>query len=212
MQTRTGLAGLLLCLPLTACQYHTVKTDHESEGDTASNKPMTSTLVPNASKALPKASKPLTPRISPKSATNALSHPNIRIIRMKNPNQPFEMAAKVQWNPHYKRWDKVLVLYNGHVKPPAKHPVWAYLKRLRLPTRQARHNGENLHYKAFYLQAYCPERNALSEYKPMFINFNQHSVGDYSEYAFRNDWFCPQWQMGRQQVKIQQGGRTPHGK
>lgn len=207
MRIRTGLAGLLLCLPLVACQYHTSKTDSPTDvhSDQVLQKSQlnTSELTSSPSKSSAAMADHAQKNRTPK---------GIRIIPMKNPKQPFEMAAKVQWNPHDKRWNKVLVLYNGHPKPPAKHPVWDYLKALRIPKRQANHAGENLAYKAFSLQAYCRKKNALSHYKPMYINFDQHDEGEYSEYAFKNDWFCPTWQMGRQQIQVKSGGRNQQGK
>lgn len=143
--------------------------------------------------------------------TSAWASDDIRFIDMHNPAQPFEMAAKLQWNPHHQRWDKVLVLYNGHQKPPAKHPVWQYLQDMDIPTRKAIVKGENLYYKAFKLNAYCNGSNPLSQNKPLYINFDQHAIGAYDEKAHLNDWNCPKWQVGREQITIQNHSRTKKG-
>jgi hypothetical protein len=137
---------------------------------------------------------------------------DVRFIDMHNPAQPFEMAAKLQWNPHDQRWDKVLVLYNGHQKPPVKHPVWQYLQAMEIPDRKANVKGENLYYKPFKLNAYCTGNNALSQNKPLYIHFDQHTLGVYSEKAHLNDWNCPKWQLGREQIQVVDECRTESGK
>ncbi|OQX03620.1 MAG: hypothetical protein BWK73_38920 [Thiothrix lacustris] len=43
---------------------------------------------------------------------------DVRTIPTTNAAQPFELAAKLQWNPHDNQWDKVLVLYNGNPPQP----------------------------------------------------------------------------------------------
>lgn len=136
----------------------------------------------------------------------------IRLIDMHNPAQPFEMAAKLQWNPHHQRWDKVLVLYNGCKKPPMKHPVWQYLKGLSIPARQANVKGENLHYKTFKLNAYCTDETALQVNKPVYIGFDNHDVGSYNERAFMDDWQCPEWRTGTDNIRVVAEGRSSHGK
>lgn len=140
------------------------------------------------------------------------SSDDVRIIDMNNPAQPFEMAAKLQWNPHTQAWDKVLVLYNGHQKPPIKHPVWQYLHELKKPQRKANIKGENLHYKTFKKNAFCSNKTQSSLSKPIYISFDNHKTGHYNERDFMDDWHCPTWQMGKEKVYVIDDGRTQHGK
>lgn len=147
--------------------------------------------------------------IKPKPSSNSQ---DIRIIPMRNPKQPFELAAKLQWNPHYQRWDKVLVLYNGNSKPSDDHPIWAYLDNMQIPQRPAKVAGENLYYKAFHSYAYCTGQNALSQYQALHISFNNNSLGAYTKRDFSRDWNCPKWQMGRNLVDIIQGQNAHSGK
>ena len=137
---------------------------------------------------------------------------DIRIIPMQNAKQPFEFAAKLQWNPHNQRWDKVLVLYNGNPQPPANHPVWAYLARLKIPQRKAKFAGENLYYKAFHSYNYCGNSTQLKQGKPLYISFNNNHLGEYTKTDFARDWNCPKWQMGRHLVRIVQGRNAHSGK
>ena len=139
---------------------------------------------------------------------------DVRVIPMQNPQQPFEVAAKLQWNPHDGRWEKVLVVYNGHEIPPETHPVWAYLRGLALPDRPPRQAGENLSYKAFHSDAFCSGTTPLTAGKPMSISFEQDSVGAYAQKDFFRDWNCPGWNMGLNNVSVVDGAgsRTGDGK
>ena len=137
---------------------------------------------------------------------------NVRIIPMHNPAQPFELAAKLQWNPHNQAWDKVLVLYNGNTKPPSNHPIWNYLNNLRIPQRGANKPGENLHYKAFHSYAYCTGETALTRGNHLNISFDKNSLGAYTQKDFSKDWNCASWQMGRRLVSIVQGKKAHQGK
>lgn len=138
---------------------------------------------------------------------------NVRTIPMTNAAQPFELAAKLQWNPHDQQWDKVLVLYNGNQSPPATHPVWAYLDDMQTPGRAASKPGENLYYKAFHLNAYCDGNTPLTFGKPLHINFDQNTLGHYTEKDYFRDWNCPGWSMGLNNVSIVGGkeARNNHG-
>ncbi len=139
---------------------------------------------------------------------------DVRIIPMQNPAQPFEIAAKLQWNPHDRHWDKVLVTYNGNQAPPVSHPVWAYLDSLEVPKRAAATDGENLYYKPFRLDAYCSGTTPLTSGKPFHITFEQDTPGNYSDKDFFRDWNCPGWKMGLAYVKVVAGNdsRTGNGK
>ena len=133
---------------------------------------------------------------------------DIRTIPMKNPKQPFEFAAKLQWNPHSEQWDKVLVLYNGHQRPNQQHPVWNYFKTLQIPARKANKAGENLHYKAFHADDYCTGKTALNQGKPLIINFDRNQLGAYQTKDLAKDWNCPQWKMGQAQVSVVTGDKA----
>ncbi len=136
------------------------------------------------------------------SSTVLAAPQDVRTIPMINAQQPFELAAKLQWNPHDKAWDKVLVLYNGNPSPPANHPVWTYLDGLQIPQRQPKTSGENLHYKAFHLNAYCSGTTPLTSGKPLRISFDQNTPGNYTEKDYFRDWHCPGWSMGLNNVSI----------
>lgn len=138
---------------------------------------------------------------------------DVRTIPMQNSQQPFELAAKLQWNPHDQHWDKVLVLYNGNLSPPANHPIWAYLDNLKAPTRAAAQAGENLAYKAFHLNAFCTGNTPLTVGKPLYITFDQDTPGSYTEKDYFRDWNCPGWSMGLNNVSIVGGNeaRNAHG-
>jgi hypothetical protein len=139
---------------------------------------------------------------------------DVRIIPMQNARQPFEVAAKLQWNPHEGRWDKVLVLYNGSQEPPANHPVWAYMDGMQIPSRAPAKPGENLYYKAFHLDAYCSGTTPLTQGKPLSISFEQDTPGNYTQKDLFRDWNCPGWEMGRENVAVVEGkeSRTGNGK
>lgn len=145
-------------------------------------------------------------------STAALAAPqDVRTIPMNNPEQPYEMAAKMQWNPHDNQWDKVLVLYNGNPSPPASHPVWAYLDSLKAPGRQPTKEGENLYYKAFHLNAFCDGTTPLTSGKPLHISFDQNKPGNYTEKDYFRDWNCPGWSMGLNNVAIVGGKEARNG-
>lgn len=138
---------------------------------------------------------------------------DVRTLPMTNAAQPFELAAKLQWNPHDNQWDKVLVLYNGNQSPPANHPAWAYLDSLKIPTRAPAKAGENLYYQAFHLNAYCSGDTPLTSGKPLYITFDQNTLGHYTEKDYFRDWNCPGWSMGLNNVSIVGGkeARNAHG-
>jgi hypothetical protein len=136
---------------------------------------------------------------------------NIRIIPMNNPKQPFELAAKLQWNPHDQKWDKVLVLYNGHPQPDQSHPIWTYLGEIKIPTRKAKTAGENLSYKAFHNYHYCTGSTALNQGKPLVINFDKNQLGTYQDNDFSSDWNCPKWKMGQDLVSVVTGNKAYQG-
>lgn len=137
--------------------------------------------------------------------------PDIRTIAMNNPEQPFEMAAKMQWNPHDQQWDKVLVVYNGNPSPPPNHPVWAYLGGLQAPQRAPVKEGENLYYKPFHLNAYCEGNTPLTSGKPVYISFDKDRLGKYVEKDYFRDWNCPGWSMGLDNVTIVNGREARNG-
>lgn len=138
--------------------------------------------------------------------------PDVRIIPMKNAAQPFEMAAKLQWNPHDRQWDKVLVTYNGNQPPPLDHPVWQYLQDMKIPARAAATPGENLFYKPFHTAAFCSGTTPLTSGKPMTISFEESTPGRYSEKDFFRDWNCPGWKMGLSHVEVVSGNGSRTGK
>jgi hypothetical protein len=133
---------------------------------------------------------------------------DIRTIPMQNPKQAFEFAAKLQWNPHTKQWDKVLVLYNGHKRPSQQHPIWTYFSDMQIPTRQANKAGENLHYKAFHAYNYCTGTTALNQGKPLVINFDRNQLGVYQTEDLAKDWNCPTWKMGQSQISVVTGDKA----
>lgn len=137
---------------------------------------------------------------------------DIRILRTHTANQPFDMAAKLQWNPHAQHWDKVLVIYNGAAEPVAEHPVWKYLDSLRDPGRPPQKKGENLHYRTFYLKAMCGDTTPIMAGKAMYIDFNRNSLGRYSEEDYLRDWHCPDWAMGRENALVVSGVEARDGK
>ena len=139
-------------------------------------------------------------------AENSVS--GVRTVPTTNTAQPFELAAKLQWNPHDKQWDKVLVLYNGNPSPPSHHPVWAYLDSMQIPTRAATKAGENLYYKAFHSNAYCDGNTPLTSGKPLRITFDQNTPGNYTEKDYFRDWNCPGWSMGLNNVSIVNGAEA----
>lgn len=136
---------------------------------------------------------------------------DIRLFEAQSPNQPFEMAAKLQWNPQTSQWDKVLVLYNGAQSPPLNHPVWHYLDNLERPRRQPARAGENLAYQPFRANAFCTGQTPLASGKPMYISFENSKPGVYQEKAFLNDWNCPDWEMGRDLTRIVNGRESRSG-
>ncbi|MEZ5449951.1 MAG: hypothetical protein R3E95_15900 [Thiolinea sp.] len=138
-------------------------------------------------------------------------HGDTRILRTRHPTQPFDMAAKLQWNPHDQRWDKVLVLYNGAAMPDPVHPVWNYLKGLQDPHRPPQKKGENIGYQAFRLKAHCTGQTPLSSGKPLYISFNQNQLGTYREEDYFRDWNCPDWEMGLQNTRIVNGAQSRDG-
>ncbi|WP_020559261.1 polysaccharide lyase [Thiofilum flexile] len=130
----------------------------------------------------------------------------VTVIAMTNPDQKFEVAAKLQWNASYKRWDRILVTYNGHPTPPLSHPVWSYLSNMRIPTQAGTKPGENRLYKVFYSQAYCNGLTPLGSGRPMVINFENDTPGTYDQREFFRDWNCPNWNApGMRQVSIVKG-------
>lgn len=148
------------------------------------------------------------------SAIPTIAAEQVRIIPMHDPRQPFDMAAKLQWNPQSNQWDRVLVMYNDSPQPPAEHPVWRYLASLSDPGRGPRTAGENLDYKSFRINAYCEGQTPLSTGQAMRISFDQHPTGPYQERAHLSDWNCPAWSMGRERTLIVDGqqARKPNGK
>ncbi|MEB4592066.1 hypothetical protein VSS37_13820 [Candidatus Thiothrix sp. Deng01] len=142
-------------------------------------------------------------------STAVLAAPqDVRVIATNNPQQPFEMAAKLQWNPHSRQWDKVLVLYNGNPEPPASHPAWAYLNSLKAPANPPAQEGENLHYQAFHLNAYCSGATPLASGKPIRISFDHDQPGSYREQDYFRDWNCPDWSMGLDNVTVVSGAEA----
>lgn len=137
---------------------------------------------------------------------------SVRIISMKDARQPFDMAAKLQWNPHDQHWDKVLVLYNGAANPPQEHPVWKYLSHLSDPKRHPSKPGENIGYQSFKLNAYCEGTTPLSSGKAWVVNFNQNQLGLYGEKDHLRDWNCPDWTMGLDKAVIVNGALSRTGK
>lgn len=138
--------------------------------------------------------------------------PDVRIIPMQNAAQPFDIAAKLQWNPHDKQWDKVLVTYNGSQPPPPDHPVWQYLADMQIPKRVAATPGENLYYKAFNADAFCSGTTSLTSGKPTIISFEEDTPGKYTEKDLLRDWNCPGWKMGLSHVDVIAGQGTRTGK
>lgn len=138
----------------------------------------------------------------------------VRFMRTNNPKQPFDFAAKLQWNPRHNlnRWDKIVVLYNGAAEPPADHPVWAYLHGLKDPGRQAVKKGENIGYKAFRANAFCSGTTPISSGKPFYVNFNEDRLGAYTEEDYLRDWNCPRWEMGLDKSRIVGGHESRDGK
>ncbi len=156
---------------------------------------------------------PAAPAPKPEASTAPAATPaDVRIIPMNNPKQPFEMAAKLQWNPQDKHWDKVLVVYNGHPPAPADHPVWEYLRSLPVPQRQPSKPGENMGYKPFRLNAYCDGTTPLASGKPIRVSFDQNQRGAYSEKDYLRDWNCPKWGMGLNNLAIVNGKESRTGK
>ena len=137
---------------------------------------------------------------------------DVRIIPMQNSAQPYDFAAKLQWNPHDKRWDKVLVLYNGAAKPSIEHPVWDYFAALDLPTRAPSKPGENLAYRPFHANAYCTGSTPLTTGQAMRISFDEDAVGSYVQKDYFRDWNCPQWGMGLNNLAIVNGKESRTGK
>lgn len=138
--------------------------------------------------------------------------PGVRIIAAQHPDQPYDMAAKLQWNPHDQVWDKVLVLYNGCANPPKNHPVWAYLESLQPPRRKPQTVGENLSYKPFRLNALCTGATPLSSGRPLRVSFDQNQLGHYLEKDYFRDWNCPEWGMGLNNLAIVNGTQSRTGR
>lgn len=130
----------------------------------------------------------------------------VTVIKMTNPDQKFDVAAKLQWNASYKRWDRILVTYNSNPVPPLTHPVWSYLSNMRIPTQAGTKPGENRLYKVFYLQAYCNGVTPLASGRPMVVNFENATLGVYNQREFFRDWNCPNWNdTGMKYASIVQG-------
>lgn len=142
---------------------------------------------------------------------HAATPSDVRLIPMLNKAQPYDLAAKLQWNPHDKRWDKVLVLYNGAAKPPSDHPVWDYFKALGLPDRAPSKPGENLAYRPFHANAYCDGTTPLSSGKVMRVSFDEDELGVYGQKDYFRDWNCPQWGMGLKNLAIVNGKESRTG-
>lgn len=155
-------------------------------------------------------------KIAPLPAANSAAqaittNADVRIIPMQDARQPFDMAAKMQWNPHDQHWDKVLVLYNGCANPPQEHPVWKYLGGLQDPKRQPAKPGENIGYHSFKLNAYCEGTTPLTSGKVWSVNFNQNQLGLYGEKDHLRDWNCPDWTMGLDKATIVNGKESRTG-
>lgn len=137
----------------------------------------------------------------------------VSVIAMNNPDQKYEVAAKLQWNASYKRWDRILVAYNGNPVPPLSHPVWSYLSNMRIPAQAGTKPGENRSYKVFYLEAYCTGVTPLANKRPMSINFENDTLGTYKQNEFFRDWNCPNWNAtGMKHVTVISGNEAHAGK
>lgn len=136
----------------------------------------------------------------------------VNILKMNNPAQQFELAAKLQWHAGGKKWDRILVVYNGHPEPPMNHPVWVYLSNMRVPERPGTKPGEGLYYKPFYMNAYCNGLTPLANNRPFAVNFENDTPGRYDQREFFRDWNCPGWNVGMANTAIVAGQGGAGGK
>ena len=116
----------------------------------------------------------------------------------------YAYAGKLYWDQRLRKWQKKIVVYNGAPLPAHDHPVWDYVLKLKTP-RHYGVSGKDEYYKNFYLKGNCTGKTPLAEGKPWIINFDNEPVGRYSDEAFRKDWHCPNWQMGKNLLHVVSG-------
>ena len=127
---------------------------------------------------------------------------DIQVQRYNNPAQKkFAYAGKLYWDPRLRKWEKKIVVYNRAPIPKMSHPVWSYVLNLKTPKHYGV-KGKDEQYKNFYLKANCTGKTPLAEGKPWYINFDKNAKGRYTNEEFRQDWNCPDWQMGRNLINV----------
>ena len=127
---------------------------------------------------------------------------DIHIQRYNNLAQKkFAYAGKLYWDARLRRWEKKIVVYNHAPIPKVTHPVWDYVLNLKTPKHYGI-QGNDEQYKLFYLKSNCIGKTPLAEGKTWNINFDHVKTGRYSDEAFRQDWHCPDWQMGKNLINV----------
>ncbi len=137
---------------------------------------------------------------------------DIQVQRYKDTTQKkYAYAGKLYWDQRRRKWQKKIVVYNGAPFPAKTHPVWEYVLNLKTP-RYYGVTGKDEKYKNFYLEANCIGSTPLADDQQWVINFDHTSTGRYSDAAFRKDWHCPDWQMGKNLVNVVDGKGAYYGK
>jgi hypothetical protein len=141
----------------------------------------------------------------------AVSDDEVVIQHSNDANQKTHAyAGKLFWNQRDKIWQRKIVVYRNAPEPAKNHPVWLYVKKLKIP----QHAGtKDLYYKRFHAQGNCTGKTPLVTGKQAWhINFDNNSLGRYKPVEFRRSWHCPEWSMGLDQLTIVGGTQAYQGK
>jgi hypothetical protein len=144
------------------------------------------------------------------SLSSAVSNDEVVVQHSNDPNQKTHAyAGKLFWNQRDRIWQRKIVVYRNLPEPAKDHPVWMYVKKLKIP----QHAGtKDLYYKRFHATGNCTGKTPLAAGKPWTINFDRNTLGRYSETEFRRNWNCPQWGMGLNLLAVVGGAQAYHGK
>jgi hypothetical protein len=141
----------------------------------------------------------------PSSLNAYLGSNEVEVLRYRNPAQlKYAYAGKLQWDQRKRQWKRMIVVYNQAPEPDKSHPVWAYVKNLKIPNHYG-YSHQDMYYKTFYKTGNCSGKTPLTDGKPWFINFDKLVNGRYSKADLRKDWNCPDWQMGNNLINVVNG-------
>lgn len=137
----------------------------------------------------------------------------IIVQHSNDPNQKTHAyAGKLSWNSRDGLWQRKIVVYRNAPAPAKDHPVWLYVKKLKIPHYAGTKQKDSLHYKRFHQQGNCRQKTPLAAGKPWSLNFDNNTLGRYNEVEFRQNWNCPKWGMGLNLLAIVGGDQAYQGK